>query len=1059
MWLIRAALRRPVTVMVFVAALALLSIFAVMRTPIDIFPALDLPTIYVAQPYGGMSPQQMEGFISYYYEYHFLYVNGIESVEAKSIQGTALLRLNFHPGTDMSQALAQTISYVNRAHAFMPPGTVSPFVIRYDAGTLPVGYMVFSSTSRTLSEIQDLALNRVRPAFATLPGVSSPPPFGANQRTIILNLNPQKLHAYSLSPEDVVQALAAGNTIQPAGNANIGTTNTLVTTDSTVTNYEDLLNIPLHMGAGASVFMRDVATLSDTSDILAGYALLNGQRTIYIPVTKRPDASTVTVVDEVRQNLKRFQSLVPTDIDITYEFDQSLFVRAALNSVLREALTGAALTGLMLLLFLRDWRSSLIVVITIPFALLSAVVALRLAGQTINIMTLGGLALAVGVLVDEGTVLLENIHVHLDAGETKARAVLAASREVATPRLLAMLSVFAVFLPSFFMTGPAQSLFLPLSLAVGFSMGASYLLSSTLVPVLANWMLREKDAAKPGGVNAMERTEGSFARFRDRFERALERVMRYPALLLGGYAFLALLILLGLAPRLSQEIFPSSASTQFRLRIDAPDGTRVAVTEDIVRRVLVAIGRAAGGKNIGLSLGYIGTQGSSYPINAVFLWTSGPQQAVINVALRPNSGVKLADLEEYLRKTLPQQFPGVHFSFDPGDLISQILNFGTPSLAEIAVTGPQYADVQSYAERVRQRLLEVKSLRDLEFEEPLHSPTVDVHIDRVLAGQLGATANDVGASVVSATASSRFVAPNYWRDPRSGVSYQVQVQIPQPQMTSLRDIANIPISSATGAHPLLSQLADVRPSSVPGELDRQNGLWMLALSANLGKNDLGAAAKEINRALKEVGTPPRGVTATVRGQVSALSQIFGELTIGLVAAIAVILLLLTANFQSLRLALVVISTTPAVLAGAVIMLLITGTTLNLESFMGTIMAIGVAVANAILLVTFAEQNRIRGSESHAAARIAAAERLRPVLMTSLAMIAGMVPMALAIGRGSEEVAPLGRAVIGGLGAATLATLFLLPTIFGIAQRDASTGSRSLDPEDPQSRFAQPTELS
>ena len=490
MWLIRAALRRPITVIVIVLALALSSILALLRTRIDIFPDLNLPVIYVAQPYGGMSPQQMEGFLSYYYEYHFLYINGIESVEAKSIQGIALLRLTFHAGTDMSEALAQTISYVNRARAFMPPGTVSPFVFRYDAGTLPVGYLVFSSESRTLGEIQDLALNRVRPIFATLPGVSSPPPFGGNQRTIVVSVDPGKLHAYGLSPQSVVQALVAGNSIEPAGNANIGNYQTLVTTDSTVGQITDLLDIPLRTGSGPSVYLRDVGTVSDSSDIPAGYALLNDKRTVYIPVTKRPDASTITVVNEVRASLPRFQSLVPEDIKITYEFDQSQYVRDALLSVLREGLLGAILTGLTLLFFLRDWRSSLVVVITIPFALLMAVVALWVTGQTINIMTLGGLALAVGVLVDEGTVLLENIHVHLAQGEPKARAVLEASREVAIPRLLAMLCVLAVFLPSFFMVGPARSLFVPLSLAVGFSMGASYLLSSSLVPVLSNWLLK-----------------------------------------------------------------------------------------------------------------------------------------------------------------------------------------------------------------------------------------------------------------------------------------------------------------------------------------------------------------------------------------------------------------------------------------------------------------------------------------------------------------------------------------------------------------------------------------
>jgi multidrug efflux pump subunit AcrB len=1050
MGLIRAALRRPITVLVLVAALALASVVAVLRTRIDILPSLDLPTIYVAQPYGGMSPQQMEGFISYYYEYHFLYINGIESVEARSIQGTALLRLNFHPGTDMSEALAQTISYVNRAHAFMPPGTVSPFVIRYDAGTLPVGYLVFSSPSRTLSEIQDLALNRVRPVFATLPGVSSPPPFGANQRTIILNVKPDKLHAYGLSTEELVQALTAGNSIQPAGNADIGTTNTLVTTDATVVDYQDLLSIPLKAGSGAAVYMGDVATVSDTSDILAGYALLNGKRTIYIPVTKRPDASTVTVVNEVRRTLNRFQSLLPADIKITYEFDQSQFVRSALGAVFREALIGAGLTGLVVLLFLRDWRSSLIVVITIPFALLGAVVVLRLVGQTINIMTLGGLALAVGVLVDEATVLLENIHVHVEQGETTARAVFLASQEVAAPRLLAMLSVLAVFLPSFFMTGPAHSLFLPLSLAVGFAMGASYLLSSTLVPVMSNWFLRHYELH-----DEEPKREGKFVRFRRRYHALLERAMQFPALLLAGYGLVVVLVLGLIAPRIPREIFPSSASTQFRLRIDAPDGTRVAVTEDTVRRVLASIGEEAGAENLDLSLGYVGTQGSSYPINAVFLWTSGPQQAIINVGLKPGSGVALRDLEEHLRTRFAREFPTIHFSFDPGDLVSQILNFGSPSLAEIAVMGPQYADVQMYAERVRQQLLKVRSLRDVEFEEPLHYPAIDVHINRVLAGQLGATAKNIGSAVVAATASSRFVAPNYWRDPKSGVSYQVQVTVPQAQMTSMSDVANIPVSSTTSAQPLLSQVASLRSTSVPGELDRQNGQWMLIISANPAGNNLGMVAADVDLAIRDAGDPPRAVSTSVRGQIRALSEIFGELVIGLGAAVLVILLLLAANFQSIRLAFVVVSTAPAVLVGVALILLLTGTTLNLESFMGAIMAIGVAVANAILLVTFAEKNRRGGMESHQSARDAAAERLRPVLMTSLSMIAGMVPMALAIGQGAEETAPLGRAVIGGLAAATLATLFLLPTIFGIVQRSASTESGSLDPEDLDSRYYTP----
>jgi multidrug efflux pump subunit AcrB len=1051
MWLIRTALRRPISVIIVIVAVGLCSILAIMRTRIDIFPDLNLPVIYVAQPYGGMSPQQMEGFISYYYEYHFLYINGIESVEAKSIQGTALLRLAFHPGTNMSEALAQTISYVNRARAFMPPGTVSPFVIRYDAGTLPVGYLVFSSGSRTLGEIQDLALNRVRPVFATLPGVSSPPPFGGNQRTIVISVDPNKLHAYGLSPQNVVQAVLAGNAIEPAGNANIGDYQELVTTDSTVQQISDLLDIPLHAVSGASVYLRDVGNVADSSDILAGYALLNDKRTIYIPVTKRPDASTITVVNEVRQSIPRFQSLIPEDIKISYEFDQSQYVRDALSSVLREGILGAILTGLTLLLFLRDWRSSLIVVMTIPFALLSAVIALWAAGQTINIMTLGGLALVVGVLVDEGTVLLENIHVHLAQGEPKARAVLAASREVATPRFLAMLAVLAVFIPSFFMEGPARALFVPLSLAVGFAMAASYLLSSSLVPVLSNWILKAKELERH------KSDEESFARFRERFLALLARLMGQPALLLGAYALLSILILVLIAPRLDREIFPASASNQFRLRFSAPDGTRIPLTESMVREVLDEIHREAGADNLDLTLSYVGTQASSYPINTVFLWTNGPQQAVINVALKPGASISVHSLTERLRQTLAKQFPGSHFSFDPGDLVSQTLNFGTPSVIEISTTGPQYSDVVSFAERLRGHLAGISVLRDLSYEEPLQYPAVDVHVNRVLAGQLGATADQVGQAVVSATASSRFVSPDYWRDPRSGISYQVQVQVPQARMTSLDDIGNIPVASSSGAHPMVRDLASVRPVRIPGELDRQNGLWMIRLSANLGKSDLGTASREIQEAISQTGTPPRGVTVQVRGQIDAMKQIFGNLFIGLAIAIVVVLLLLAANFESVRLSFVVLSTAPAVLAGAVVMLVITRTSLNLQSFMGTIMAIGVAVANAILLVTFAEQKRRAGSNSAMAARNAAGERLRPVLMTSLAMITGMIPMALAIGRGSAETAPLGRAVIGGLIAATLATLLVLPTIFGLVQRNASLESLSLDPEDPNSRFARTPE--
>jgi multidrug efflux pump subunit AcrB len=1045
MWLIRTALRRPISVVVLIIAVALCSILAILRMRMDIFPNLNLPVIYVAQPYGGMSPAQMEGYLTYYYEYHFLYINGIQTVDSKSIQGAALLKLTFHPGTNMSEALAQTISYVNRAHAFMPFGTVPPFIIRFDAGTVPVGYLVFSSKTRDLGQIQDLALNRVRPVFATLPGVSAPPPFGGNQRTIVINVDPDRLRAYGMSPEEVVKAVNAGNVIMPAGAMQMGSLQRMVPMNDVVKKPSELLDLPIRTGSGPTVFIRDVGTVQDSTDILAGYALVNGRRAVYIPVTKRPDASTLTVVDEVKASLPRFRSLIPEDISVSYEFDQSAYVKAALSSVTREGLLGALLTGVMVLLFVGDWRSSTIVVVTIPFALLTAVVALWAAGQTVNIMTLGGLALAVGILVDEGTVVIENINTHLTQGVGRARAIVDASREVAVPRLLAMLCVLSVFVPSFFMTGVAHALFVPLALAVGFAMAASYLLSSSLVPVMSTWILRE---AAHGAAQ-----EGRFDRFRERYERVLRRLLQRRRAVMTGYLVVTILIIVFLGPVLGRELFPASSADQFQFRFRAPTGTRVLDTERMTRAVLDYIEQDAGAGNVQITLGYVGAQASSYPINTVFLWTSGPQEAVMRVALRPGAHIDIARLKERLRQELPRQFPGSYFSFQAGDIVSQIMNFGSPTPVEVAIRGPNLAQNRVFADKVRHELSRIRSLRDLQFEQPLDYPSVDVSVDRELAGQMGVTVEQVGRSLVAATSSSRFVTPNYWRDPNSGIGYQVQVQVPQPRMITVQDVQRVPVSTDGSVHPMLGDLASVHTGTIVGEYDRENGQRMLTLSANVQGEDLGRVAAQILKAIQRAGAPPRGVTVSVGGQIAPMQETLGNLGIGLGLAIVVIFLLLAANFESMRLSLVVISTVPAVICGVIFALLITGTTLNVQSFMGAIMAIGVAVANAILLVTFAEHNRRAGLPAEEAAAITARARIRPVLMTSMAMIAGMIPMALALGSGAEETAPLGRAVIGGLLFATIATLGILPSVFSAVQGGASTASASLDPDDPASRYA------
>jgi multidrug efflux pump subunit AcrB len=1048
MWLIRAALRRPITILVAVIAVALTAVFAVNRMRADIFPDLDLPVIYVAQPYGGMSPAQMEAYITYYYEYHFLYVNGIESVESKSIQNTALLKLTFHPGTDMSEALAQTIGYVNRARAFMPPGTVGPFIMRFDAGTVPVGYLVFRSETRSLGEIQDLALNRVRPQFATLPGLTSPPPFGGSQRTIVIRVDPDRLRSYGMAPDEVIRAVSTGNVIMPSGSINIGDETRISPMNSVVGTINDLLELPIRTGAGPPVSIRDVGSVSDSTDIPTAYALVNGRRAVYIPVTKRPDASTLTVVDEVKANLARFQALVPDDIAVSYELDQSTNVSASLQSVLREAILGALLTGLMVLLFLRDWRSSAIVVITIPFALLAAVIALWGAGQTINIMTLGGLALAVGILVDEATVAIENIHTHLARGEPVARAVLDASGEVVVPRLLAMLSVVAVFVPSFFMTGVSRSLFVPLSLAVGFAMIASFLLASSLVPVLSVWFLAGHRRSADSELHAHDWVE----RLRNRLAATLHRLAVVRGALVAIYVVVTVGIVVAVGMTLGREIFPPSGAKQFQLRFRAAPGTKFESTERLGRDVLDEITEAAGPGNVDITLGYVGVQPSSYPINTIFLWTGGSHEGVLQVALKADAPLRLDEFEETLRERFHHRFPHAQFSFEPGDIVSRIMNFGAPTPVEVAVMGPDFAASRTFAAQVRTELAKIDSLRDLQYGQTLDYPAIQVNVNRQMAGQLGVTVDEVGRSFAAATSSSRFVAPNYWADPRTGIAFQVQVQVPQPRMTTLEDLRVVPVSAGGTAKPLLGDLARIENATIVGEYARINGQRMVTLTANAAGEDLGRVVDRVNQAIARAGEPPRGTTVAVRGQVAAMSETFANITAGLVVAVVVIFLLLAANFQSLRLAFVVVSTVPAVLAGVVLMLLATGTTLNVQSFMGAIMAIGVAVANAILLVTFAEEARRHGGSPLHTAIHAARARMRPVLMTSAAMIAGMIPMAVAVGEGAEATAPLGRAVIGGLLAATFATLVVLPSVYSLVQQSARATSPSLDPDDPDSPY-------
>jgi multidrug efflux pump subunit AcrB len=1050
MGLIHAALRRPITVLIAVLGMVLASLLAVHRMAVDIFPVLNEPVIYVAQPYGGMSPAQMEGYLVYYYEYNFLYISGIQNVESKSIQSVGLLKLTFLPGTNMDEALAQTVAYVARARAYMPNGTVPPFVMRFDAGSVPIGDLVLTSNTRDVGELDDLALHRVRPLFATLPGVSAPPPFGGSPRTIVIHADPDRLRAYRMSADEVVKAVVAGNVVMPAGSVRIGSLNRITPVNSVVEDIRQFASLPVRTGAGPTVFLRDIGTVEDSSDVTVGYALVNGKRAVYLPITKHSDASTLTVIREVKQNLPKIRDVLPPDVSIDLAFDQSGFVTHSLESLIREGLLGAGLTGLMVLLFLKDWRSAGIIVVTIPFALLGALVGLWLTGQTINMMTLGGLALAVGILVDEATVAVENIHSQLQVEPSVPRAVLNATKATLIPRLLAMFSILAVFVPSFLMAGVTRALFVPLSVAVGFAMVISFLLSSTLVPVLSIWFLRHHhDFAEPD-------KRWSFVHFRRRYTKLLTDGLQRARVVIVVYGIVVCAVFLLLAPSLGREIFPHVSAGQLQFRMRAPAGTRIEVTERLALRVLDVVNQTIGPENVAVTLGYVGTHPPGYPINNIYLWTSGSQEAVMQVQLKPGSHLHVHVVEERLRKAFAQQFPDTSFSFEPGDIVSQVMDLGSPTPVEVAISGPELSVDREYAERVKIELQKIRSLRDLQFGQALDTPSINVNIDRERAGQLGVTAEQVARSMATATASSRFVARNFWQDPQSGITYQVQVELPQSQIQSAEDLSAIPLMEGGASdHPTLGDVAQVNYGNTVGEYDRYNMQRMVTLTANIQNDDLGHVSTLVDAALERAGQPQRGVTVQVRGQIAPLRQTLTSLAEGLGAAIIVIFLLLSANFQSPRLALVVVSTTPAVIAGVTLALLVTDTSLNMESFMGAIMAMGVAVANAILLVTFAEEHRRTGASSFEAALYGAQSRLRPILMTSIAMIAGMVPLALALGEGAEQTAPLGRAVMGGLIASTLATLLVLPAVFTLAQRNATRESASLDPEDEESLSSSP----
>jgi multidrug efflux pump subunit AcrB len=1050
--MIQLSLRKPITVIVLIIGVVLAGIVAATEINIDIFPNINLPTIYVSQPYGGMSPQQMEGFVSTNYQNLFLYVSGIKSIETNNIEGLSLLKLSFYDGTNMAQAAAEVTSLTNRAFAEMPPGTPPPIIIRFDASTLPVGQLTISSSKRSNNELQDLASLYVRPNFSKIPGLTSPPPIGGNARTVVIKVDPDLMRSHNVTADQITAAVKDNNHISPAGTVNIGRTAYLTPSNTVLKNIKDFENIPLLYQNGATIYLKDVAKVVDGADITSGFAYINGKRAIYIPVIKASSASTWTVVQDLKKAIPNMQSLLPADVNLKFEFDESVYVINAVKSLVSEGVTGAILAGLMVLIFLGDRRSAFIVIVNIPLSVIIGTLALKLFGQTLNIMTLSGLALAIGILVDESTVTIENIHRHMEMGKNKARAIADACEEIALPKLLILLSILAVFVPALFMTGVPQGMFLPLSMAVGFSMIAAFLLSQTLVPVLSNWILKTPDHKIE--LPAREQKPTKFDRFKSVCVRIVQWMMRRNKLSVALYVAISVFIIGLSVSIIGKDILPKLDSGQFQIRIRAPQGARLEETEKTMLEAQQVLYQTVGRNNVAIISAFAGQHPSSFPTLPVILFMSASNEIVMQVNLSDNYKVNIKDVKENLRNALHKAMPQVTLSFEPIDLTSKIMSQGSSTPVEIAVMGKDIAQGQQFADSLIAQLKQVPFLRDVQLKQQLNSPSIQINIDRDKVKQMGLAMTDVSNCITEATSSSRFTDKNLWLDQKNANSYEVQVEIPQADIGSMDQLAAIPIFKGR-ARPVLGDVCTLNLVPIVGEYDRKGATRFLSIVANIYNKDLGSASAAVNKILKNAGAPPRGISVEVRGLTILLDQTLSSLQSGLLITIIILMLMLSANYQSFSLGFTVITTIPGVLVGALLMLLATGSSLNLQSYMGIIMSVGVSVSNAILLITNAEQIRKSGKDAMESAIEAMELRLRPILMTTIAMIAGMIPMASGLGEAGGQTAPLGRAVIGGLIASTFVSLFILPVIFYLIRRNAPVHPVSLDPDDQQSIYYDP----
>lgn len=1040
MWIVQLALKRPYTFAVMALLIVVLGVTAIWQMRTDIFPEIDIPVVSVIWTYKGMETKEVERRITTYSEYALSSnVNDIKRIESQTLNGVAIIKLYFHPTVDIGTAMSQVTAVGQAIRAVMPPGIQPPIIVRYNASSVPILQVSLSSDTMSEEEVYDYALYVLRTQLSTVQGLTMPTPYGGRERQIMVDVDPQLLQAKRISPKEVADAINAYNLAYPTGVARIDTHEYPVSMNNTPPSPNAFNSIPIKVVDGVTIYMRDVAQVRDGSQSQTTIVRRNGSRGALVTLLKNGNASTLDVVNQVKAMMPEIRAAAPKDLKIELLFDQSLFVKAAIEGVVSESIIAGLLTATMILVFLGSWRSTLIVAVSIPLAILSSISILYLLGHSLNVMTLGGLALAVGILVDDATVEIENIHRNLGLGKPLRQAILDGAMQIAGPTFVSTLTISIVFVSVLFLDGPPKYLFTAQALAVAFAMLASYLLSRTIVPTMVDYLL-------PAELRHGHAAPGWFGRLHAAFERRFEQFRDFYVSILrwnlqhrvAVFVIFAVLVVSGfvLLPLVGRDFFPTVDAGQFRLHVRVPAGTRVEQTERYFSQVEEAIHEVIPKDEVEFVLDNIGLPNRTYAMAFGDSATTGMADGEILVALTHHRAKSTPQYMAHLRRELPGRFPQLTFFFQPADIVSQILNFGLPAPIDIQIAGMDQQGNYALASEIAAKVRQIRGVQDVHLHQVMNVPKLQVNVDQTRARELGFTQQDIANSLLVSLSGSGQVQPNYWVDPKLGISYLVETRTPQYKLNSVEAINGLPLTSEqSGGVQLLSNVADVQRGVTPEVANHTNVQPAFDVYANVQGRDLGSVASEISSLIDEYRAKlPPGNSIAIRGQVESMESAFARLGFGLVFAAVLVYLLMVVNFQSWLDPFIIITALPGAFIGIVWSLFLWRTTFSVPALMGAIMSIGVATANSILLVTFANEQRREGKSALEAALEAGRTRMRPVLMTAAAMIIGMVPMSLALGEGGEQNAPLGRAVIGGLAVATLATLLFVPVVYSLLRR-------------------------